>query len=892
MRALGLLALIASGCILPDDDKPTETGVEDTDTIAGPCPVMVVGATSLSWSGVGVGVPEVESLLITNDCVGTAFLVVDAVVSGDTTFTLPEAQIAIAPGESGQLDVVFAPTDLEAQEGVLKLTPQGDFPVTVDLSGVAAFDADLDDDGYGAVDAGGDDCDDTNPDIHPGAVDECYDGVDADCAGDSDDDCDGDGVDIGEDCDDDDASVYAGATELDDGADQDCDGLVDEDFVSAGDVAIVEVMNDPANVADSTGEWLEVLNLSGRSVDLIGWEIVVNSASSTVIDESVVVASGARVLLGSSADKSRNGNITPDYVYDRSAVPLHDTADEVSLELEGSVVTSISWSPSGLVASFGKSMILDGRVGTWPDAADDGYWCVSTSLMSSGDFGTPDAENDRCAIIDLDGDGYSEAEGDCDDGDDTAYPGASEVAGDGVDNDCDGRTDEVLVTDLSATYVDGESTPTPDYIGYHDNIGFGDVDGDGTDELLLGGWYIDGYVGGVYVLPAEDYASFGGKASSYDDAMVSGAFEFNYLGAIGPRMDDVDGDGVSDLVVGGHDYYNASEGNVAVAIFSGGSGVSGALGPGDADVTISGSDGFKRATIASHLDFDGDGVAEVTYGDGYAYYGSGDPDNYKGRVAIFSDPTGSPDLDDADTLFTGVDAYDYVGDTVGGGDLDGDGYDDLVVGSWGDDDEAGAAGAYYVILGASALWSDDTIDTASDIKFLGPAKSAEMGQAVEPAVGDFDDDGELDLALSAFEAHTVLVHMSAGSRWGTQRASSADAVITSTGLPDDFGVGLVAGDFDGDGADDLAIGAPDEDTEAIASYATMPGEVYLFLGATLSGALAPSDADQTILGTTTADGFGQSLLAVDLDGDGADDLVVTAPGLASRGGRVYFITGL
>ncbi len=78
------------------------------------------------------------------------------------------------------------------------------------------------------------------------------------------------------DCDDADATVYPGAAELDDLADQDCDGFIDEDFVAAGDIIITEVMRQPRiGTATTVGDaqWFEVYNTSARTVDLSGWFI-------------------------------------------------------------------------------------------------------------------------------------------------------------------------------------------------------------------------------------------------------------------------------------------------------------------------------------------------------------------------------------------------------------------------------------------------------------------------------------------------------------------------------------------------------------------------------------------------------------------------------------------
>jgi len=137
----------------------------------------------------------------------------------------------------------------------------GEIDEDVDPSeGVTGY---LDDDGDGYGDNGdaqtfcedlpegyvpdGGDCDDTDPDVNPGAPEVCDDGIDNDCDGDVDEDVDedGDGVTTCEgDCDDGDDTVYPGAPELCDGIDNDCDGDVDEDFPDEDGDGVPECLGD------------------------------------------------------------------------------------------------------------------------------------------------------------------------------------------------------------------------------------------------------------------------------------------------------------------------------------------------------------------------------------------------------------------------------------------------------------------------------------------------------------------------------------------------------------------------------------------------------------------------------------------------------------------------
>ena len=136
----------------------------------------------------------------------------------DYTMNIRHTLTALAPGASVTFSTVTAMghTATGAQNAYLDAMPEA----------CGILDFDRDNDGYDSIDEGGDDCDDANADIHPGAKEVYYDGVDANCDG-NDDDADEDGfAGNGEsDCDDANADVNPGAKEVwYDGTDQDCDG--------------------------------------------------------------------------------------------------------------------------------------------------------------------------------------------------------------------------------------------------------------------------------------------------------------------------------------------------------------------------------------------------------------------------------------------------------------------------------------------------------------------------------------------------------------------------------------------------------------------------------------------------------------------------------------------
>ncbi len=230
-------------------------------------------------------------------------------------------------------------------------------------------------------------------------------------------------------------------------------------------------------------------------------------------------------------------------------------------------------------------------------------------------------------------------------------------------------------------------------------------------------------------------------------------------------------------------------------------------------------------------------------------------------------------------------------------DFDGDGYADLVIGVPSEDigDLAGA-GVVHVLYGSfggvtttgTQIWSQDSPGV------LDNAQAGDgFGQAV--AAGDFDGDGFDDLAIGApgedlFGEDEGLVHVLYGSAAAGLQATGRDDQTWSqstggvAGQPQDgdrFGWSLAAGDFSGDGEDDLAVGVPFERL----SGRFAAGAVQVLYGSDTDGIQVAAPADQFWTQDSTGldgvaeanDQFGWSLAAGDLGHGSRDDLAIGVP---------------
>ena len=604
-----------------------------------------------------------------------------------------------------------------------------------------------------------DDCDDSDSRTYPGAEERC-DGVDNDCDeavdedvqeawyGDNDgdgfgdpdlalDDCDPPDGYVGNDldCDDNDAEVWPGNTEVCNEIDDNCDGLVDEGLL---ETFFLDGDGDGFGTSETVEACEEPSGYASEGDDCDDSDASVNPDADELCND---------------LDDDCDGEIDEDSAIDAETWWVDADGD-------GYGGTSYSYTqceqPSGTVENSEDCDDLDEDVN--PDADE---YCDGADNDCDGDTDEDDALDASTWYADSDGDGYGDSsttgeacdepsgytddDNDCDDTDSSVHPGASETPGDSTDSNCDGAD--------GCNDIDCDSVPDVVFYNYYGASGYStdstwydasltgtdidtagvldaraeDLDQDGYVDLVMAGYYGDsGY--------ASDSQVWWGSASGYSSSDVT---ELGTDGAWRMHVADLDADGYTDLVFGG--YYDSGGYGTTSWIFYGSS----------TGYDASDSDTLTTASVSSVAsgDFDGDGNTDLflcSYvGSSYVYYG--------------------PAWTTSDTV-----SSTYCYDTEVG-DLNADGYDDVAT--------ARADGYSQIYWGTSSGISSSYVDT------LGSYYSRSLD------IGDVDADGYDDIVVSGYAGSTFV--------WWNSSAGFSTSVYTALSATGCHGV--EAEDLDGDG---------------------------------------------------------------------------------------------
>ncbi len=420
----------------------------------------------------------------------------------------------------------------------------------------------------------------------------------------------------------------------------------------------------------------------------------------------------------------------------------------------------------------------------------------------------------------------------------------------------------------------------------------GDVNGDGYSDLL-----ISSYRNGEQAeFAGQTYLIFG-KASGWNmDASLSSA-DASFLGEVTydcsglsiSSAGDVNGDGYDDILIGAYTNDETPDNDDAgqtYLIFGKSSGWSMDVPLSSVDASFLGetANDYSGKSVSSAGDVNGDGYDDILIG-AYGF------NEFTGQTYLILGKSSGWDMDvslsAADASFIGESAGDYSGYTVcGAGDVNGDGYDDILIGAYRNGEAAGLAGQTYLILGKSSGWSMDVSLSSADASFWGEAAHDYSGYSISGA-GDVNCDGYDDILVSSYlngetagSAGQTYLIFGKSSGWSMDVSlSSVDASFLGEASGDMSGQSVSgAGDVNGDGYSDILIGAYRND-EGPGSDDN--GQTYLVYGKSSGWSMdvSLSTADASFVGEAIDDYSGYSVSGSgDVNGDGYSDLLIGAYG--------------
>ncbi len=431
----------------------------------------------------------------------------------------------------------------------------------------------------------------------------------------------------------------------------------------------------------------------------------------------------------------------------------------------------------------------------------------------------------------------------------------------------------------------------------YEDIAFGDALVDGGANALVGSF------GGASGLPWSCTTAFGdytsvwfgaedarpARSEVYADELEDpweGADAFNYAGT-SLLVTDINEDGEDDVVVGASGY---GEGSAYLLYRPWGA--PSTFGSSDATFEGSASASLFGASLSAG-DVDGDGTPELAFGapgqdlpgtdagavfvfEGTAFTGVNTPSS--ADIYLSGNPTGRPGLGTTLSL---------------AGDINGDGYGDIVTTAPGADDGGTDAGIAYVFDG-SASRSGAYLTSSASSRITGAATGDKLGS--DMAVGDIDADGFDDIAIGAPSNDSAASNGGAVYVvYGSTLPAGATGVSTVAGCRSTLaqasaylGTTIAIGEVAGGVGLDLLLGAPYYD-----SGSSDLGAVYAFEDVGTSCEPDVVTADVTFVGRAASGRLGSAIATGDLDGDGDDDVLLAASNdntYTSGGGVVYAYT--
>ena len=404
----------------------------------------------------------------------------------------------------------------------------------------------------------------------------------------------------------------------------------------------------------------------------------------------------------------------------------------------------------------------------------------------------------------------------------------------------------------------------------------GDINNDGYSDIITGGWlaaFGQSNEGVAWVFLGGPAGLAAAPVHRLERNQGAAQFGYSVAGA-----GDVNGDGYSDVVIGAHGFDLNTVNDGATFIYHGGPNGLGAVFNPPPTLVFSGPPGSTRSgwAVSTAGDVNGDGFSDIITG----HYNNDVGGPFQEGTAFVHHGSASGIDPVPATILQSEQANGWLGRSVAtAGDMNGDGYADVLVGAVTYSNGQANEGVAFLYLG-SATGIYPVAHRIFELNIGG----ANVGESVGVA-GDVNGDGYSDVMVGAENYSGALIGGAAIYLGGTESMDSAPAVqltYAQAGAHAGWSVAH-AGDINGDGFSDAIIGARDA-----SSGQAGEGLAYIHMGSTTGISAVPT---LTLQNNVAGARFGASVsTAGDVDGDGYADVVVGAPD-AGGTGRVYVYMG-
>lgn len=469
---------------------------------------------------------------------------------------------------------------------------------------------------------------------------------------------------------------------------------------------------------------------------------------------------------------------------------------------------------------------------------------------------------------------------------------AGDLNGDGYDDIIVGvyRSDQAasnagstyILYGSSSEFTDGalddgiriDGANTGDDSGY--TVQVANLNGDAYTDLLIGSIdYLSGATGGaIHLLYGQSTQFTAGDLSSYP--VISAPTTSDGVAAFQPGVGDVNGDGYDDLLLGAYTATNnGSRSGEAYVVYGAASELTSAST--DDLITFTGEESYRIQvnTVSITADLNGDGYDDIISG---SHRGSLSGDSQGNLTILYG---GSENYEDSiasktSTIF-GENRNDYLSANraLDSGDFNGDGYDDIAVGAYGYDDEGSQEGALYIIYGSSTEFEEYTITSA--VKYIGVNSADSLGKTV--SVGDFNGDGYDDITVGAYSYDAIsddegALYIIYGDA-AELPGGTIDSTIAITGtLTNEYiGSSIEVLDINGDSYDDIVASSRSYNV----TEGGNEGRVYIVYGQEenfVNGSITSEDYIDGAIEDGSI-GYNQMHAIEDINNDGYEDVLVS-----------------